>query len=86
MARTRRSKKEVLQAKIEAAQAKLAELAEQSAAVQAEIDQYPADLSDLDAAEREAAEQATAKDLMKAIKKSGRSYDEVMAFLDSAEE
>lgn len=86
MARTRRSKKEVLQAKIEAAQAKLAELAEKSAAVQAEIDQYTADLSDLDAAEREAAEQAKAKDLMKAIKKSGRSYDEVMAFLDSAEE
>lgn len=83
MARTRRSKKEVLQAKIEAAQAKLAELAEKSAAVQAEIDQYTQDLNDLEAAEAEAENEAKMKELMKAIKKSDKSFDEVKAFLDN---
>lgn len=46
------------------------------------IDSYNDELVKLDKAEKEKADKAAMDELMKAFKKSGKSVDEVMAFLD----
>ena len=78
----RRSRKETLQSKIDVAEAKIAELQEKTVALQQEIDKYNDELVDIEKAEKEKADKAAMDELVKAIKKSGKSYDEVMTFLD----
>ncbi len=78
----RRSRKETLQSKIDVAEAKIAELQEKTVALQQEIDKYNDELVDIEKAEKEKADKAAMDELVKAFKKSGKSYDEVMTFLD----
>ena len=78
----RRSRKETLQSKIDVAEAKIAELQEKTVALQQEIDKYNDELVDIEKAEKEKADKAAMDELVKAFKKSVKSYDEVMTFLD----
>lgn len=78
----RRSRKEMLQSKIDIAEAKTAELQEKTVALQQEIDKYNDELVDIEKAEKEKADKAAMDELVKAFKKSGKSMDEVMTSLD----
>ena len=78
----RRSRKEMLQSKIDIAEAKIAELQEKTVALQQEIDKYNDELVDIEKAEKEKADKAAMDELVKAFKKSGKSMDEVMTSLD----
>ena len=78
----RRSRKEMLQSKIDIAEAKIAELQEKTVALQQEIDKYNDELVDIEKAEKEKADTAAMDELVKAFKKSGKSMDEVMTSLD----
>ena len=78
----RRSRKEMLQSKIDIAEAKIAELQEKTVALQQEIDKYNDELVDIEKAEKEKADKAAMDELVKSFKKSGKSMDEVMTSLD----
>ena len=78
----RRSRKEMLQSKIDIAEAKIAELQEKTVALQQEIDKYNDELVDIEKAEKEKADKAAMDELVKAFKKSGKSMDVVMTSLD----
>ena len=78
----RRSRKETLQSKIDIAEAKIAELQEKTVALQQEIDGYNDELVKIEKEEKEKADKAAMDELVKAYKKSGKPYEEVMAFLN----
>jgi len=81
MARSRRTKRDVLNDKISKIDAQIALLQGKMLKLQDEQDTYNAQLKELEEAEKAAKQEADLKELLKAMKKSGKTVDEIKEFL-----
>ncbi|MCD7746257.1 MAG: hypothetical protein LUI13_13430 [Lachnospiraceae bacterium] len=85
MARERRSKTEVINAKIAAIDEKITGYANKIAALSDEKEELQKELDSLAAAQKKAEEEAQMKEVMKIIKAKKISVDELKQFVESKE-
>lgn len=81
MANARRSRKEILEGKVSAAEAKLEELQKKEAALKESINGYRSEIAEIEKAEKAAAEEEKLNAILKEVKKSEKTADEIIAFL-----
>ncbi len=80
MARTRRTRKEVIAARMEKLDQRINALQKKTVALQDEQDKLAQQLADIEQAEKRADEEKAQKELLKLIRKSGRSAEEIKEF------
>ena len=79
----KRTHKEIIQAKIDKLEEQISKLQEKTVALQDEQDKLQEELKAAEKAEKAAAEKAQIDEIVKAVKKSGKSPEEIMAFLSN---
>ena len=80
MARTRRTRKEVIAARMEKLDQRINALQKKTVALQDEQDKLAQQLADIEQAEKRADEEKAQKELLKLIRKSGRSAEEIKEY------
>lgn len=81
MARTRRTRKEILIAKMEKLDQQINNLQKKMVALQDEQDKLAKQVASIEAAEKKADEEREQKELLKMIRRSGKSKEEIKEFL-----
>ena len=79
----KRTHKEIIQAKIDKQEEQISKLQEKTVALQDEQDKLQGELKAAEKAEKEAAEKAKMEEIIKAVKKSGKSPEEILTFLSN---
>lgn len=81
MARARRTRKEILIAKMEKLDQQINNLQKKMVALQDEQDKLAKQVASIEAAEKKADEEREQKELLKMIRRSGKSKEEIKEFL-----
>ena len=81
MARTRRTRKEILIAKMEKLDQQINNLQKKMVALQDEQDKLAKQVASIEAAEKKADEEREQKELLRMIRRSGKSKEEIKEFL-----